>query len=140
MADKKLTDVSVVNDIGTLFGKRSNGEVVQINKSNLAEVLGILPPFTKFAKPYKVVENVSYGNIGNGYAPKGVSLLICYNHENILENYSIMLIMSRGLGEYNPVYTTLLKNNMEVNVGWYGTVNISPEPDFNVTIKSILLG
>lgn len=40
MADKKLNEVPVVSDIVTIFGKRSNGEVVQIDKSNLATLLG----------------------------------------------------------------------------------------------------
>lgn len=42
MADKKLNEVPVVSDIVTIFGKRSNGEIVQINKSNLATLLGEL--------------------------------------------------------------------------------------------------
>lgn len=44
MADKKLNEVPVVNDIVTIFGKRSNGEIVQIDKSNLATLLGELLP------------------------------------------------------------------------------------------------
>lgn len=42
MADKKLNEVTVVSDIVTIFGKRSNGEIVQIDKSNLATLLGEL--------------------------------------------------------------------------------------------------
>ena len=42
MADKKLNEVPVVSDIVTIFGKRSNGEIVQIDKSNLATLLGEL--------------------------------------------------------------------------------------------------
>lgn len=42
MADKKLNGVPVVSDIVTIFGKRSNGEIVQIDKSNLATLLGEL--------------------------------------------------------------------------------------------------
>lgn len=42
MADKKLNEVPVVSDIVTIFGKRSNGEIVQIDKSNLATLLGRL--------------------------------------------------------------------------------------------------
>ena len=44
MADKKLNEVPVVSDIVTIFGKRSNGEIVQIDKSNLATLLGGLLP------------------------------------------------------------------------------------------------
>ena len=40
MADKKLNEVPVVSDIVTIFGKRSNGEIVQIDNSNLATLLG----------------------------------------------------------------------------------------------------
>lgn len=42
MADKKLNEVPVVNDIVTILGKRSNGEIVQIDKSNLASIVGEL--------------------------------------------------------------------------------------------------
>lgn len=42
MADKKLNEVPVVSDIVTIFGKRSNGEIVQIDKNNLATLLGEL--------------------------------------------------------------------------------------------------
>ena len=42
MADKELNKVPVVSDIVTIFGKRSNGEIVQIDKSNLATLLGEL--------------------------------------------------------------------------------------------------
>lgn len=45
MADKKLNEVPVVSDIVTIFGKRSNGEIVQIDKSNLATLLGGLMQF-----------------------------------------------------------------------------------------------
>ena len=44
MADKKLNEVPVVSDIVTIFGKRSNGEIVQIDKNNLATLLGELIP------------------------------------------------------------------------------------------------
>lgn len=44
MADRKLNEVPVVSDIVTIFGKRSNGEIVQIDKSNLATLLGGLLP------------------------------------------------------------------------------------------------
>ena len=40
MADKKLNGVPMVSDIETILGVRSNGEIVQIDKSNLATLLG----------------------------------------------------------------------------------------------------
>ena len=42
MADKKLNGVPMVSDIETILGVRSNGEIVQIDKSNLATLLGAL--------------------------------------------------------------------------------------------------
>ena len=42
MADKKLNGVPMVSDIETILGVRSNGEIVQIDKSNLATLLGEL--------------------------------------------------------------------------------------------------
>ena len=54
MADKKLNEVPVVSDIVTIFGKRSNGETVQIDKSNLAKLLGeLMSDFGKFFIPLK---------------------------------------------------------------------------------------
>lgn len=50
MADKKLNEVPVVSDIVTIFGKRSNGEIVQIDKSNLATLLGELLPVASSGK------------------------------------------------------------------------------------------
>lgn len=53
MADKKLNEVPVVSDIVTIFGKRSNGEIVQIDKSNLATLLGeLLPDSLGFLRGY----------------------------------------------------------------------------------------
>lgn len=53
MADKKLNEVPVVSDIVTIFGKRSNGEIVQIDKSNLATLLGeLLPNSLGFLRGY----------------------------------------------------------------------------------------
>lgn len=40
MADRKLNEVPVVNDISHLLGVRSNGEIIRISKENMASVLG----------------------------------------------------------------------------------------------------
>lgn len=58
MADKKLNEVPVVNDIVTIFGKRSNGEIVQIDKSNLATLLGELLPIPNIKSVSKKI-NIS---------------------------------------------------------------------------------
>ena len=65
MADKKLNEVPVVSDIVTIFGKRSNGEIVQIDKSNLATLLGeLLTSLKLYPFMYKgIVENRSYNDM-----------------------------------------------------------------------------
>lgn len=63
MADKKLNEVPVVSDIVTIFGKRSNGEVVQIDKSNLATLLGELM-FPKYTS-----SELNYGDLNEFKSP-----------------------------------------------------------------------
>ena len=76
MADKKLNEVPVVSDIVTIFGKRSNGEIVQIDKSNLATLLGGLIPVVSetsnglawkggFIDRSKIISNMSIDNYTN---------------------------------------------------------------------------
>mgnify|MGYP000762793779 CR=1 FL=1 len=76
MADKKLNEVPVVSDIVTIFGKRSNGEIVQIDKSNLATLLGELLPVVSetsnglawkggFIDRPKITSNMSIDNYTN---------------------------------------------------------------------------
>lgn len=102
-------------------------------------LLGGLLPFTTFLKPYKSYENVVYDN-KTELCPKGVSLVICYNYENPNDNHIVFLVVSRGNTAGSPIQTVLLKNGMEGKIGWYGTLELSSNPQFNVTIKSILLG
>lgn len=76
MADKKLNEVPVVSDIVTIFGKRSNGEIVQIDKSNLATLLrGLIPVVSEtsnglawkggFIDRSKIISNMSIDNYTN---------------------------------------------------------------------------
>lgn len=76
MADKKLNEVPVVSDIVTIFGKRSNGEIVQIDKNNLATLLGGLIPLVSetsnglawkggFIDRPKITSNMSIDNYTN---------------------------------------------------------------------------
>jgi len=76
MADKKLNEVPVVSDIVTIFGKRSNGEIVQIDKNNLATLLGELIPVVSetsnglawkggFIDRPKITSNMSIDNYTN---------------------------------------------------------------------------
>lgn len=50
MADRKLNEVPVVNDISHLLGVRSNGEIIRISKENMASVLGELIGIKKVKK------------------------------------------------------------------------------------------
>ncbi len=53
MADRKLNEVPVVNDISHLLGVRSNGEIIRISKENMASVLGeLLPDSLGFLRGY----------------------------------------------------------------------------------------
>ena len=63
MADKKLNEVPVVSDIVTIFGKRSNGEIVQIDKNNLATLLGELM-FPKYTS-----SELNYGDLNEFKSP-----------------------------------------------------------------------
>ena len=65
MADKKLNEVPVVDDIVTIFGKRSNGEIVQIDKSNLAKVVGELMSIDKCLKPLDISSYTDMNDIVN---------------------------------------------------------------------------
>ena len=76
MADKKLNEVPVVSNIVTIFGKRSNGEIVQIDKNNLATLLGELIPVVSetsnglawkggFIDRPKITSNMSIDNYTN---------------------------------------------------------------------------
>ena len=66
MADKKLNEVPVVSDIVTIFGKRSNGEIVQIDKNNLATLLeGLFTSLKLFPFMFRGDVNVtSYDETG----------------------------------------------------------------------------
>lgn len=96
-------------------------------------------PFTTFLKPYKSYENVVYNNQYE-LTPKGVSLVMCYNYESPNNNYIVILVIGRGNTNQNPNQIVLSNNDMTGIIGWYGTLELSQKPEFNVTIKSVLLG
>ena len=84
MADKKLNEVPVVSDIVTIFGKRSNGEVVQIDKSNLATLLGALRLLLFHSISFRSKINCSKYN-------KRASAKECKNMTNYWVHFSILL-------------------------------------------------
>jgi hypothetical protein len=100
MADKKLNEVPVVSDIVTIFGKRSNGEIVQIDKSNLATLLGGLigindswfryhPNLIISRDLNDIIENGAYytqANNVNSPISKHGNLFVCGNNvDNVVQ-------------------------------------------------------
>ena len=104
MADKKLNEVPVVSDIVTIFGKRSNGEIVQIDKSNLATLLGGLIGTVTLQKNGLATSSMakSFGikqNLAAGSYIKFTQLENRYNH-----GYAeIVLFQSAGWSVDYPI-------------------------------------
>ena len=132
-------ELPTVTDAANVRVLQSSGDAAKMTMQSLASKLGELAPFTFFLKPYKSYENVVYNNQSE-LCPKGVSLVICYNYENPNNNHIVFLLVSRGNTEENPIQTVLSNKGMEGKIGWYGTLELTSKPQFNVTIKSILLG
>lgn len=112
MADKKLNEVPVVSDIVTIFGKRSNGEIVQIDKSNLATLLGGL--FTNlnlfpFMRRGILEQNTDFNNITESGIYTYTSLASFTNSPG--NDYGILLVFN-GTGyliqEARQVVNTLI--------------------------------
>lgn len=97
MADKKLNDVPVVSDIVTIFGKRSNGEIVQIDKSNLATLLGRL--FTSLnLYPFMPQRKLTTDEEVNSATASGMYHVTGDNGISVVLNYSIMIVFNDGQG------------------------------------------
>ena len=95
MADKKLNEVPVVSDIVTIFGKRSNGEIVQIDKSNLATLLGEL--FTNLKLfPFMVREVINDDTDLNSVTKNGIYQLINANGENTPTGWGMLVVFANG--------------------------------------------
>lgn len=71
---------------------------------------------------------------------KGISLVMCYNYNTPTDAYIIFLVTSKGNISETPKQIVLASGNMSGKIDWYGTLELSENPKFNVTIKSILLG
>lgn len=138
MADKKLNEVSQLTDFDYALVVKGN-DVAKVTKQQLATILGGLAPFTFFLKPYKSHENVVYNNQSE-LCKKGISLVMCYNYNTPTDAYIIFLVTSKGNISESPKQIVLASENMSGKIGWYGTLELSKIPKFNVTIKSILLG
>lgn len=97
MADKKLNEVPVVSDIVTIFGKRSNGEIVQIDKNNLATLLGGL--FTSLnLYPFMPQRILTTDEEVNSATASGMYHVTGDNGISVVLNYSIMIVFNDGQG------------------------------------------
>lgn len=97
MADKKLNEVPVVSDIVTIFGKRSNGEIVQIDKSNLATLLGGLMNSLKLF-PFMPKGILSTDEEVNSATASGMYHVFGREGISVVSNYSIMIVFNDGQG------------------------------------------
>ena len=97
MADKKLNEVPVVSDIVTIFGKRSNGEIVQIDKSNLAILLGGLMNSLKLF-PFMPKGILSTDEEVNSATASGMYHVFGRDGISVVSNYSIMIVFNDGQG------------------------------------------
>ena len=97
MADKKLNEVPVVSDIVTIFGKRSNGEIVQIDKSNLATLLGGLMNSLKLF-PFMPKGILSTDEEVNSATASGMYHVFGRDGISVVSNYSIMIVFNDGQG------------------------------------------
>ena len=112
MADKKLNEVPVVSDIVTIFGKRSNGEIVQIDKSNLATLLGGLMNSLKlfpFMRRGILEQNTDFNNITESGIYTYTSLASFTNSPD--NDYGILLVFNGSgylIQEARQVVNTLI--------------------------------
>lgn len=89
MADKKLNEVPVVSDIVTIFGKRSNGEIVQIDKSNLATLLGELLEINKIINGF-ISESFSLHKGESKKIKANGILVICSQYYNLYPSIAVI--------------------------------------------------
>ena len=95
MADKKLNGVPMVSDIETILGVRSNGEIVQIDKSNLATLLGELFTNLKlfpFMRRGILEQNTDFNNITESGIYTYTSLASFTNSPD--NDYGILLVFN----------------------------------------------
>lgn len=125
MADKKLNEVPVVSDIVTIFGKRSNGEIVQIDKSNLATLLGELLDIDKVVMPRGTLTDCDNATNGIYYingtianAPISFGVLISFI-DTVKTNYGFQIAMQTWGG---VIY---VRSRTEVLTSWTSWYKLS---------------
>ena len=119
MADKKLNDVPVVSDIVTIFGKRSNGEIVQIDKSNLATLLGGLMLNENY---FLINHMLGEGALYKLNYPKNINVTFDIIGEGNSENADIFSFVShhvKGLSVVKSIGPNLLKIYKDGDYNYY---------------------
>jgi hypothetical protein len=123
MADKKLNEVPVVSDIVTIFGKRSNGEIVQIDKSNLATLLGEL--LQNAYDSYSLKESIE--------TEIGVGLGVYYITQPNLASLSCIVIIN-----YDNYQVLGMKGNLSFSVSLLKLTVVSKVGDIDINVRKIL--
>ena len=123
MADKKLNEVPVVSDIVTIFGKRSNGEIVQIDKSNLATLLGGL--LQNAYDSYSLKESIE--------TEIGVGLGVYYITQPNLASLSCIVIIN-----YDNYQVLGMKGNLSFSVSLLKLTVVSKVGDIDINVRKIL--
>lgn len=123
MADKKLNEVPVVNDIVTIFGKRSNGEIVQIDKSNLATLLGEL--LQNAYDSYSLKESIE--------TEIGFGLGVYYITQPNLASLSCIVIIN-----YDNYQVLGMKGNLSFSVSLLKLTVVSKVGDIDINVRKIL--
>ena len=123
MADKKLNEVPVVSDIVTIFGKRSNGEIVQIDKNNLATLLGKL--LQNAYDSYSLKESIE--------TEIGVGLGVYYITQPNLASLSCIVIIN-----YDNYQVLGMKGNLSFSVSLLKLTVVSKVGDIDINVRKIL--
>lgn len=123
MADKKLNEVPVVSDIVTIFGKRSNGEIVQIDKSNLATLLGEL--LQNAYDSYSLKESIE--------TEIGFGLGVYYITQPNLASLSCIVIIN-----YDNYQVLGMKGNLSFSVSLLKLTVVSEVGDIDINVRKIL--
>ena len=123
MADKKLNEVPVVSDIVTIFGKRSNGEIVQIDKNNLATLLGEL--LQNAYDSYSLKESIE--------TEIGVGLGVYYITQPNLASLSCIVIIN-----YDNYQVLGMKGNLSFSVSLLKLTVVSKVGDIDINVRKIL--
>lgn len=65
---------------------------------------------------------------------------MCYKYDRPNEAYIVFLAIGKENAPESPSQVILMNKDITGKIGWYGTLELAKKPEFNVTIKSVLLG